>query len=100
MAKDTPHLNIKDTIKKEIHKIEEKLHIPHSKDALESEAKLVEHIESTNLSREELNKLTPHDILFIMNKILQEEGQGLESNIGITSEYWVLKREYNRLTNP
>ena len=99
MAKDTPRHTLKDTIKKEIHKMEDKLHIPHPADSPEPDVRDTQFIKSTNLSREELNKISHNDILTIMNKILQE-ADGLESNIGVTSEYWVLKREYNRLLNP
>jgi hypothetical protein len=32
-----------------------------------------------------------------MTQILQEEGQGMESNIGMTSKYWELQRKYRSL---
>jgi hypothetical protein len=40
---------------------------------------------------------TSKDCLTLMSKILKEEGDGYESNIGVTSQYWVLKNTHHRL---
>jgi hypothetical protein len=40
---------------------------------------------------------TSKDCLTMMSKILKEEGDGYESNIGVTSQYWVLKNTHHRL---